>query len=74
MCQGCVDAFDELWPELPNDERMLFLWSCTAFPAGNNTRERLVYYLDKCGKDLQAILTLSDRELTEEMREVNAAR
>lgn len=63
MCQACVDAFDELWPELSDDERMVFLWNCTAFPAGNNTRERLEHYIAKCGKDINAVLAQADADL-----------
>lgn len=67
MCQQCIDAFDELWPELGDEDKMAFLWNCTAFPVGNNTREQLVHYLEKCGKDLPAIMRLSDQEMTAAM-------
>lgn len=65
MCQNCVNDFDELWPELNDGERESFMWCCTAFPVGNNTRERLVYLIGKCGKDLAACLQYADKELLE---------
>lgn len=65
MCQQCVDDFEELWPELSNDDRREFLWTCTAFPVGNNTRERLVLLIDRCGKDFAAVLAENDREFWE---------
>lgn len=69
MCQRCVEAFDELWPELSEEDRMYFLWNCTAFPIGNNTRERLEHFLAACGKDFQAILDLNDEEFQEVLAE-----
>lgn len=69
MCQRCVDAFDELWPELTADERMHFLWSCTAYPVGDNTRERLEHFLAVCGKDFGAVLKLNEEEFNAAMRE-----
>jgi len=69
MCQGCVDAFEELWPELGDEERMTFLWTCTAFPAGDNTRERLVDLVGRCGKDFAAVLRENEREFNEATRE-----
>jgi hypothetical protein len=68
MCQKCVEAFEELWPELSNEDRMQFLCNCTAFPIGDNTRERLEYFIDKCGKDLAAILKFNDKEIDSILR------
>jgi hypothetical protein len=70
MCQRCVDAFEELWPELTEEQRMHFLWNCTAFPVGDNTRERLEHLLGRCGKDFVAVLALSAAEYEAEVRSI----
>lgn len=68
--QSIEKDFNELWPELSEEEALLFCWNCTAFPVGDNVRSQLEYYLEKCGKDLQAMLNLADKELHEIMKDV----
>lgn len=70
--QSIEEAFTDLWPELTDEERDEFLWACTAFPVGDNARERLEYFITKCGKDLDAVFRLNEIEFNAAFAEVGS--
>jgi hypothetical protein len=40
MCQACVDAAKEVFPEIPDDEVRGWLLACTCYPFGDGSHER----------------------------------
>ena len=61
MCQACVDAIREHWPDLPEDEYGDLLYSATSYPAGD--AEQVVAQIkemaERSGRDLGVAIRLA---------------
>jgi hypothetical protein len=70
MCQGCVDACREVFPEVPDEEMRDFLMGTTCFPFGTPEAVR-VNLLDNRSRmttsNWQECYTITDAQTTEAM-------
>jgi len=66
MCQKCVDAVKQAWPNQPESDYGTLLWNATCFPAGDAemVTEQVQKMADWTGCDLGLALALAD-EMTE---------
>jgi len=65
MCQKCVDACREVFPEVPDDEMFGFLFGTTVFPFahGDTVREMLLSNRSKMvGDDWHECFAIADDE------------
>jgi len=65
MCQECVDAVKEYWPELPQDQWGDLLMGATAYPYGGpeKIRTQLAEMAERSGRHLGKALALADDDL-----------
>jgi len=70
MCQKCIDAVKETWPDLPEENYDDLLTGATCFPFGSSeeVRNQLIDIGKKSNYNLEFALEIVWIETTEEMK------
>ena len=65
MCQQCVDALKQYWPDLPESQwwTLLFGGTCFPFGSGEQTAAQLRELAEKSGCDMERALAIADSEI-----------
>ena len=65
MCDVCVDAVQQHWPDLTEHEQGSLLLGATCFPFGSakQVEEELKRLAERTGCNLRAALALADAEM-----------
>jgi len=69
MCQKCIEAVKETWPDLPESDYTSLLWGATAYPCSGpeETRKMLIEIGKKSNYNLELALAIVDTEMENEM-------
>ncbi len=62
MCKQCVEAVNDIFPELSEKEQMDILWDWTAFPAASP--EHIKMQLESYAESMGAIEGIKDYGIT----------
>lgn len=75
MCQKCVDAIKEYWPNLPEERWSDLLFNCTCYPCGDgdDVAKQVKEMAEKSGQDLNKACQIACDEMDEAMEKCNEA-
>jgi hypothetical protein len=64
MCQKCLDAVRQIWPNISDEERVTLLWGATAYPFSDPeyTARQLQEKFDQSGGNVGMALAIADME------------
>ena len=71
MCQKCVDAMEQWFPDLPREYYHDFLMATTAFPftSGEDTKRQVAEMARRSGGDHNKAMSLACQDMEDDMRE-----
>ncbi len=65
MCQGCVNAVQEVWGDLSDEARAYLLWNATPFPVGGpeSVRAALIKAHKESGGDVGLAVYMAEKQM-----------
>ena len=69
MCQLCIDAVKQYWPDLPEEDWSTLLMGTTAYPfvSGEETARQLKEMAEASGCDLGTAMAIVNEEMRQAM-------